>query len=185
MDVLHTNAVEFLPRGLPGVHDGAAVLLCSRELDLVYLVDLASPEPRVVWEWGRGELDRPHAPSLLASGNILVLDNGKHRGWTRAIEVDVRTRAKVWEYKGTPPETFFTAQEGFAQRLPNGNTLLTESAEGRVFEVTRNGDTVWEFFVEAPQGFPDSASSVYQAQKLDPNAPGLVAKLKNSPFGTQ
>ena len=32
-----------------------------------------------------------------------------------------------------------------AQRLPNGNTLITESDAGRVFEVTEGGDIVWEF----------------------------------------
>ncbi len=32
------------------------------------------------------------------------------------------------------------------QRLPNGNTLITESSGGRIFEVTRDGEIVWEFF---------------------------------------
>jgi hypothetical protein len=34
---------------------------------------------------------------------------------------------------------------GNAQRLPNGNTLITESAFGRFFEVTREGEIVWEY----------------------------------------
>src|SRR6059036_3002382 len=31
------------------------------------------------------------------------------------------------------------------QRLPNGNTLITESSFGRLFEVTREGEIVWEY----------------------------------------
>jgi hypothetical protein len=32
-----------------------------------------------------------------------------------------------------------------AQRLLNGNTLITESSFGRFFEVTREGAIVWEY----------------------------------------
>jgi hypothetical protein len=33
---------------------------------------------------------------------------------------------------------------GNAQRLPNGNTLINEASFGRFFEVTPQGETVWE-----------------------------------------
>ena len=32
-----------------------------------------------------------------------------------------------------------------AQRLVNGNTLITEANMGRVFEVTKEGEVVWEY----------------------------------------
>jgi hypothetical protein len=32
-----------------------------------------------------------------------------------------------------------------AQRLPNGNTLINEASFGRFFEVTRDGEIVWEY----------------------------------------
>jgi hypothetical protein len=32
-----------------------------------------------------------------------------------------------------------------AQRLPNGNTFINEGWFGRLFEVTREGDIVWEY----------------------------------------
>ena len=35
---------------------------------------------------------------------------------------------------------------GGNQRLPNGNTLITESCSGRVFEITKDGRIVWEFY---------------------------------------
>ena len=34
---------------------------------------------------------------------------------------------------------------GNAQRLPNGNTLINEASIGRFFEVTRDGEIVWEY----------------------------------------
>ena len=35
---------------------------------------------------------------------------------------------------------------GSVQRLPNANTLIVESDNGRVFEVDTEGTVVWEFF---------------------------------------
>jgi hypothetical protein len=40
---------------------------------------------------------------------------------------------------------FFSPRMGCAQRLPNGNTLITESSFGRFFEVTKEGEIVWEY----------------------------------------
>ena len=40
----------------------------------------------------------------------------------------------------------YSATCGTAQRLANGNTLITESDSGRAFEVTREGEIVWEFW---------------------------------------
>jgi len=41
---------------------------------------------------------------------------------------------------------FYSESCGTAQRLPNGNTLITESDGGRAFELTADGQLVWEFY---------------------------------------
>ena len=41
---------------------------------------------------------------------------------------------------------FYSHFKGAAQRLPNGNTLITESTRGRAVEVTPAGEIVWEFY---------------------------------------
>lgn len=141
-DVFHPNTVEVLERDLARGRRGD-LLLCVRELDLVAIVD---PRRRaLVWSFGPGVLDRPHAPSVLPNGNLLIFDNGTHRGHSRLVEVDPATGAIAWEWAGDPPESFFSDVRGFAQALPNGNVLVTESTRGRVFEVTRGGEIVWTF----------------------------------------
>ena len=40
---------------------------------------------------------------------------------------------------------FFSPHISGAQRLRNGNTLICEGGFGRIFEVTKKGETVWEF----------------------------------------
>ena len=74
--------------------------------------------------------------------HILVFDNGRSRGWSRVVEVDPETKKIVWQYRA---KDFFSRLRGGAQRLPNGNTLVTESVKGRVFEVTPDGEIVWDF----------------------------------------
>ena len=52
------------------------------------------------------------------------------------------------------------------QRLPNGNTLITEADTGRVFEVTRKGEVVWEFGNKwgSPTAFMGEA--IYRAYRV-------------------
>jgi hypothetical protein len=76
---------------------------------------------------------------------VLVFDNQGRPGSSRVLEIDPATQEVTWEYAGTPPKSFYTEFCGAAQRLPNGNTLITESEAGRAFEVTPGGDAVWSF----------------------------------------
>jgi hypothetical protein len=83
-----------------------------------------------------------HAPTLLANGNILIFDNGVHRlgdsvPYSRVIEVNPATNEIVWKYQDKPTWNFFSPRMGLAQRLPNGNTLITESSFGRFLKLPR------------------------------------------------
>ncbi|MFG0317060.1 MAG: arylsulfotransferase family protein, partial [Planctomycetota bacterium JB042] len=60
-------------------------------------------------------------------------------------ELDPTTLETVWEYGGDRERPFETETCGSAQRLANGNTLLTESDNGRAIEVTPDGEIVWEW----------------------------------------
>ncbi len=142
-DFFHTNSIELLPRDI-GVAKKGDLLICMRYRNLVAIISAQSE--KVLWLWGFGELDWPHHPSLMSNGNILIFDNGAHRGYSRLIEVDPETRKTVWEYKGDPPDSFYTEGRGAAQELPNGNVLVTESGKGHAFEITREGDIVWDFW---------------------------------------
>ncbi len=103
----------------------------------------------------------PHmiAPGLPGAGNILVFDNQGGAGYpaaplgiyagSRILEIDPVTKEIVWQYtaedSGLPSWTFFSSFVSNAQRLPNGNTLITEGMQGRLFQITPDGDVVWEY----------------------------------------
>jgi len=148
-DFFHANSIEWMDRphlfGTHPLYDPRHVLISIKHQDLVAILDW--DEQELVWWWGRGELDGQHDATLLDNGNILLYDNGLRRKWGRALELDPRTNRIVWQYAASPPEKLYTRSLGAAQRLPNGNTLIGESERAHAFEVTRDGEVVWDFFV--------------------------------------
>jgi hypothetical protein len=148
IDFIHANSVERMTRAaLFGSHefyDSQHVIVCSRHQNRVAIIDLESGQ--AVWSWGSSELDGPHDAQLLENGRILIFDNGMARGWSRVLEVDPRSDQIAWEYPGEDDPPFYTSSRGAVQRLPNGNTLVTNSNSGEVFEVTPDGRYAWHFF---------------------------------------
>jgi hypothetical protein len=168
-DVYHPNTIDVLDREV-GPGKAGNLLLCFRELNLIAIVD---PDgPAVVWRWGRRSLDHPHHPSVLENGHLLIFDNGPVREWSRVIEVAPAARQIVWSYQADPRESFFSPIRGSSQALPNGNVLITESTKGRVFEVTRAGKIVWEFW--NPELTQDGVRrQIYRMQRFEPDQLGL------------
>jgi hypothetical protein len=117
---------------------------------------------------------------LPGAGNLMVFDNGGPSGYgvpspialngsgiyaratSRVLEIDPVTLKLVWSY--TSP-TFFATNISGAQRLPNGNTLITEGPDGRLFEVTPDGTIVWEYVFPIFAG-ARSTNSIYRAYRL-------------------
>jgi hypothetical protein len=54
---------------------------------------------------------------------------------------------------------------GDAQALPNGNVLITESTKGRVLEITRAGEIVWEFW-SPTRGEANRRRQIYRMLRL-------------------
>ena len=128
--------------------DGDRVLVSFRNISTVLMIDKASGE--ITWKIGWDIIARQHDPSLLPNGNILIFDNGERRKndvrvFSRVVEIDPRTNEIVWEYRDRPYFNFYSSRISGARRLPNGNTLITEGMFGRMFQVTPQGEVVWEY----------------------------------------
>jgi hypothetical protein len=118
----------------------------------------------------------------LPDGGILCLDNGFHgdgihHPYSRVLELDASTRTMAWDYRDKDNDNvgFYSGFMSSCQRLPNGNTLIAESRTGRVFEVTRNGEIVWEFVNPEYTRFRDygTCNVVTAAFRYGPDYPGL------------
>lgn len=152
VDLIHANSIERMREeelfGTHPLYSPDHVLVCSRHQDVAAIVDLESG--RAEWVWGRGEISGPHDAQLLPSGNILIFDNGLAEERSRLLEVDPRTDEIVWSYEADEPSSFFTESKGSVQKLPNGNYLVANSNSGQAFEITPDGDVVWEFLNADP-----------------------------------
>jgi hypothetical protein len=128
---------------------------------------------------------------LPGEGNILVFDNGGRAGYgapnpgaltgnknagrdySRVLEFDPITLEVIWKYSAAeagfhvPHDNykFFSWFISAAQRLPNGNTLITEGADGRIFEVTPQHETIWEY-ISPYFGRGKNWNMVYRAYRI-------------------
>jgi len=169
------------------------VIISSREASLLAIVGRdgsivwklgpdfsASKELRAI----RQIIGQHHAhlipKGLPGAGNLMVFDNGGASGYgfanpiapdgrgafvrptSRVLEINPVTLELVWSY--TNPRFFSTNISG-AQRLPNGNTLITAGAGGRMFEVTKEGAIVWEYMFPTFSG-PNASNAVYRAYRI-------------------
>jgi hypothetical protein len=161
-DPLHTNTVKVIREGeAQNFPFGSAgqVLLSFRELGAIGVVEIE--RQTLVWAT-RGPWIAQHDPHILPNGNMLLFDNYGHfsdeEGFSRVIEFNPRTMEIAWDYGGTAQESLKSEIRSWQQRLPNGNTLIVESNGGRIFEVTRQGDIVWEYLNpvrhQEPKGVP-------------------------------
>lgn len=83
------------------------------------------------------------------------------------IEFNPVTKQIVWDYTAEkshqPSWAFRSAFVSSARRLPNGNTLIDEGTEGRLFQVTPAGKIVWEYLTPFGAG---GSRLVYRAQPV-------------------
>ena len=169
----------------------------------------------------------PHAAhwipaGLPGAGDILLFNNGDEFGGLRRDHSEVSQlayplddpkfgawpggephppSAPNWRYVADPPGDFLSFRLSNAQRLANGNTLITSGAQGRLFEVTPQGREVWRYVSPIVNGErllrllrdgpvpcgtvmgKEPFNAVYRAFRYPPDYPGLKA-LDLTPKGT-
>ena len=144
-DWTHINDVEVLPDG--------RLMVSVRNHDQVIFID---PETGIEGSWTLGRDHTPetanktlyeqHNPDYIpqrhGGPSVLVADSEHNR----VVEFQRRGAnwSRTWEYSAGlnwPRD---------ADRLPNGNTLITDSRDNEVVEVNSTGDVVWRRSVPLP-----------------------------------
>ena len=188
--------------------DPRNVVISSRQASLIAIVardghvvwrlgpdSTASPEAAAL-----GQLIGQHNVTMIpkglpGAGNLLLFDNGGAAGYgdpspispkgdtiyqratSRVLEIDPVTLSLVWSYAA--PD-FYSFNISGAQRLANGNTLITEGTTGRVFEVTREKEVVWEYMMP-PSAGPRPSTAIYRAYRIPYAWLPRVARSKEVP----
>ncbi len=133
------------------------------------------------------------------AGHLVVFNNGGGRADRNfstvdelATPIDARGNYPVdpghpfgpaepaWSYSDPDRETFFAPIMSGADRLPNGNTLVCESLQGMIFEVTPDREVVWKYVIPfkfaPPRGNQTTGVAVFRAYRYTPDYPGLAGK---------
>lgn len=171
-DVFHVNTVQVI-HGVKTstekeVFKDGNILINSLNLNIIMVIDPAKQQ--IVWTlgigsglWERGQ----HNVTLLPNGHMLSFDNEYllNEGQSRVFEFDPIKKVKTWEY--TAPG-FSSINHGSQQRLKNGNTLIVESTNGRVIEVTKDKEIVWEYISPyRVEGQGDLLANIYTMRRIE------------------
>ena len=110
------------------------------------------------------------APPLLADGT-----------YAREPDAPFAPAAPCWSYDPPVEERFFASFISGVHRLANGNTLICDGPEGRLFEVTPDGRVAWDYKVPfgepGHQDGPVRSHSLFRATRIPPDHPAIVARL--------
>jgi len=138
----------------------------------------------------------PHATYMIQSdypggNNFLTFDCGYAGEWY----LRSRDHSKVWEtypiynyrpfqyadvFGGLRLGSFYSFIEGGAQRMYNGNTLVSEAQFGRIFEITDTFETIWEYV--SPYFDASNSNAVHRAYKVPLDWAGpFFAPAESSP----
>lgn len=169
-----------------------AVIICRKTGEIVWrlgpnflLVDYQGAVPRAIDQIIGAHNVHMIPYGLPGAGNLLIFDNDGAAGFpqakntllsaSRVIEIDPQSMQIIWEYNAgksnQPLYNFYSSFISNAQRLTNGNTLINEGQNGRLFQITPEGKIVWEY-VSSYYGNTNKLSksktnNIYRAYAVD------------------
>lgn len=128
---LHTNSIDFLPNG--------HLIVSLRNISEIFIIDWQTR--RVVRQFGKDHLRYQHfARYQPDTDSIYVYDNGsypfddpKESGKTSIVEFSVEGK-----FKRRLPLDFYAAAYGSFQRLDNGNWLVIDGTQGKIYEYSQD-----------------------------------------------
>lgn len=89
----------------------------------------------------------------------------------------------TWFYQSTPPEAMYSNVISGTQRLRNGNTLIIVGVQGRLLEVTPEGEIAWEYvapytsdFTIVSQSSTDAQGRIFRVRRYESDYIGLEGR---------
>jgi len=173
-DTLHLNDVETFPKKFDeGVFRSGDIMISLRNINTILIF---KEEDLQVTHVSTGTFVRQHDPDFIDGNTISVYDNynigPENYGHQSRILIKSFADDQETEYfSGNADKPFYSSILGKHQWLPNGNLLITESKQGRAFEIDHQGNIIWEYInilrpgyagiVENVQRLPDIFTEEY------------------------
>ncbi|MEL6405330.1 MAG: aryl-sulfate sulfotransferase [Chloroflexota bacterium] len=154
-ELFFQHDVQWIPEGYPGA--GNMLTYSNRNLDETL---------------EEGEFSRviEIMPPLLEDGTYELSEDGVYGPFEL-----------TWFYEGNPRTELYSRITSGAQRLLNGNTLITEGFQGRLLEVTSEGEIVWEYIIPysgaeiIPQG-GNARALTFRARRFELDFPAFEGR---------
>ena len=171
----HANTLVPLPNG--------DYLIGFRVIYTVAIVDRKTK--KVKWEMRDDSWGGQHDPHILTNKNMMLFANGQLTSaahpYSRILEINMRTRKTVWEYHDPRVLNFWCGFISGAERLPNGNTFICEGGYGRFFEITPEGETVWEYnnpYMGLAPLYGTEQNWIFRAHRYAASSPQIQRRVK-------
>ena len=160
----HVNGID--------VNEAGDIVFSARQCHRIGVIDGTTGELTFKFDKTYGQ----HNPTWLPNGNFMVFDNG--RAASRVIEIDPKSGEIVWTFQGAPRNQFFSGHISGASRMESGNVLVCEGSSGRLFEVTRGHDVVWEWINPLVNNDDEGEPtvSIYRAHRYSPDHPAIAGR---------
>lgn len=172
-DAVHGNDIEALPGRLASDFPQFAkgdLLISFRTINLLFVLDPNTL--RIKW-WRIGPWDRQHDPDWNQGGYISVFSNNerkKQRGFVNHSDIsgiDPQSLKSTILLKGADYD-FYSSHNGVHEMTSEGTLLVTSAMQGRIFEVNRNKEIVFDF-INMYDTVAGDALHVSNAQFLGPD----------------
>lgn len=169
-DTLHPNGIEIISQEVAGKQPmliEGQILISFRNMSLLAILDPVTE--KITWA-SYGAWRYQHDPRFLSNGTVVLFDNEGHLGIggaSRAINVDLQTGEILWSYTGSEQQPLYSAYHGSVDPLPNSNLLITESLGGRLLEVSKEGEIIWEYRIpwSEMEGDIEMIPAVYRGRR--------------------
>ncbi len=151
--------------------------------------DRGGPEDQVLFQQHNIEWvseDAPNGGSLSVFNNLWMSDRSRAERWTPPVNDAIYKLEDGQAYGPAIPDwtydspDFFSSRLSSVQFLSNENALICSGGSGKFFEITKEGDIVWEYvnpvqssFGPVVQGEAIFQNSVFKALKYQPSYAGF------------
>ncbi|MFT5125119.1 MAG: hypothetical protein ACI9QL_003317 [Candidatus Omnitrophota bacterium] len=134
------------------------------------VAEVRKSDDEVVWEYQTP--GRAHDAIMLGNGNVLMC-------WEKGVREVNRAGEIAWEWLGGGDRSRFYS----VQRLPDGNTLVSDYGMSRVVEITEHHDVTWQMEVPRPSDayrLPNGNTLITSSKEHMEVTPGLEVIWRKS-----
>jgi len=172
-ELFHMNSIQIIPANSsesknPAFRNGNILLsFCNYSDSIRSFIAIFDPvNYKIVWYYVQEDGRPIHNPTMLSNGNILVYVNWSNTVQYSSIdEINPITKKIEWTYTEDFPKGVKRYKLGSSQRLPNGNTLIS-NGNGYLYEVSYNKKIVWQLYMGESKNFI-SRALFYSKEQLN------------------